>query len=558
MSINISHLEKLYIENKDYIDSLSSDEIEKLISSPLYREILGNIFYDSLKTRTISYEDYSKIVGNYKVLDIIDHYLNSKGIKIIDDEVDEVMFDSEAINELLNDSSLKYYITSMPTRILTPRQERHLFICLKSEKKKLEEINEKIFNSKQGFIYSLALKYSEEASITAIIKKLKGRLFELLARYEEKEDLNTFIEKNLKTYSRNTFTADYITRNRKKNKDIEVENKVKLLVDKDNIEELNELKQDLIEQNKVYSEIVKKIGIYNLRLVLWTVKRLGLFNSNVNNLEDIIQDGNAGLLRAIKAFDIDKNNKFSLYAFYWIKKSIIENSSDSELISMPRRDRYLLAKINKYIEEFKVEKGMTPSVEEIAERFGSTKNTVKSLLQFSNDMISLDNTIESEEDDERELLDTIVDENQNVENSYLMSVLQKGIYEELKKVNYKERLTIMLRLGIRVQKPEVINAKKGSKIVINSNNYSKDELIDVLNDLGIRYIDIEDDILNDGYFHQVNPNTSYIYLDGEERTLRDVAEIFGVSHQRVSKIEKDGYGSLKTLDFRRKFKDFYE
>ena len=72
--INISHLEKLYIENKGYIDSLNHEELVRLSNSFLYRTILENTFYDVIKKGNITTDDYYSIISNIKVMEIIDIY----------------------------------------------------------------------------------------------------------------------------------------------------------------------------------------------------------------------------------------------------------------------------------------------------------------------------------------------------------------------------------------------------------------------------------------------------------------------------------------------------
>lgn len=101
----------------------------------------------------------------------------------------------------------------------------------------------------------------------------------------------------------------------------------------------------------------------NLRLVVSIAKH---YVNRGLSLLDLIQDGNLGLMEAAKKFDYKRGNKFSTYATYWIRQSIIRGiEKDSKLIRLPSHVYQDITKINKIKNEFIQDFGREPTAEEI-------------------------------------------------------------------------------------------------------------------------------------------------------------------------------------------------
>src|SRR6202011_2763092 len=123
----------------------------------------------------------------------------------------------------------------------------------------------------------------------------------------------------------------------------------------------------------------------NLRLVVniarsYTGKGMGL--------EDLIEEGNLGLMRAVEGFDSSMNTRFSTYASFWIKQSIRRAlAASGKSIRIPTYMASLMVKWRRATNQLYNEKGMAPSQEEVAKFLGLSKkklNILKKAIQVYN------------------------------------------------------------------------------------------------------------------------------------------------------------------------------
>ena len=120
-----------------------------------------------------------------------------------------------------------------------------------------------------------------------------------------------------------------------------------------------------------------------------------LLNESID-LDDAIQEGIIGLIKAFKSYDETRSSRFSTYAFYVIKQAIVRNLIETaEEIRTPINQRPIYYKMKSYIENYYERYGTYPSLERLSVYMNMKKNTIYSLLT-SKDIVH----VESEEFDE--------------------------------------------------------------------------------------------------------------------------------------------------------------
>ena len=166
-------------------------------------------------------------------------------------------------------------------------------------------------------------------------------------------------------------------------------------------EMLNRVRDILDAIDGAKQEMVKA----NLRLVLSIAKR---YRGRGMSFDDLIQEGNLGLLKAVGRFDHTKGNRFSTYATWWVRQSIIRGIYDkTRTIRLPVHFIELKNLFFKVFYELLKELGREPSPHEIAERAKLPLDKVQMVLTLAAQPISLETPIG---DDEQRLGDFIEDD----------------------------------------------------------------------------------------------------------------------------------------------------
>ena len=206
----------------------------------------------------------------------------------------------------------------------------------------------------------------------------------------------------------------------------------------ENIEEI----KNLIKEGKEAREYLIKA---NIRLVVSIAKKYRRFGSS---FLDLIQAGNVGLIRAVDKFDYSLGNRFSTYATWWIRRSVLRFLNQKErTIRLPNYLSNRLRKVQHVTRDLSQELGRQPTLEEISELVEQSPEELRQLIHYSRLPISLDEPVG--EDGENELLNFVENENAVVPfNSVQQTLMEEDISNALGDLSEREASIIKLRFGL--------------------------------------------------------------------------------------------------------------
>lgn len=188
----------------------------------------------------------------------------------------------------------------------------------------------------------------------------------------------------------------------------------------------------------------------NMRLVINIAKN---YRNKAIPLEDLIQDGAIGLMHAVERFDPTLGYRFSTYATHWIRQAIgraIDNKAKA--IRLPAHISQTLRKIERAKAKVLREQGTEASSEQIAHELGISSKRLRTLLQASQELLSLDMSVG--DSDNTALGSLIKDEHSpDPESAVIDAEMIEELHAVMSQLNDREQRVMMYRLKIAEPEP---------------------------------------------------------------------------------------------------------
>lgn len=193
------------------------------------------------------------------------------------------------------------------------------------------------------------------------------------------------------------------------------------------------------------AEALERLTRANLRFVVSVAKQ---YQNQGLALNDLIDEGNLGLIKAAQKFDETRGFKFISYAVWWIRQSILQAISEqSRIVRMPLNQVGFQSKLTKAIVNFEQEFERRPSVQELADILDTDVAKVQDALGTNGKKVSVDAPFQ--DDDSNCLIDIMTDESApGTDNQMELESLSTDLDAALRVLTERERLVLQMLFGI--------------------------------------------------------------------------------------------------------------
>jgi RNA polymerase primary sigma factor len=190
---------------------------------------------------------------------------------------------------------------------------------------------------------------------------------------------------------------------------------------------------------------LEKLCTANLRFVVSVAKQ---YQNQGLGLQDLVNEGNLGLIKAAKRFDETRGFKFISYAVWWIRQSILQAIAEqSRMVRLPLNQVGLLTRIRKVQDRLEQEFERSVSINEIAERMEMPSDKIVSVLKVNSTYVSMDAPLV--QDEETRLIDIFMsDDVPDTDNKLLNESLAIEIERSLATLSEKESMVVKMFFGL--------------------------------------------------------------------------------------------------------------
>ena len=213
--------------------------------------------------------------------------------------------------------------------------------------------------------------------------------------------------------------------------------KIKLLTREEEIKLAGAIKQGDL---KAVQEMVRR----NLKYVVTVANKYRGFGMS---LQDLIEEGNIGLIQAAKRFDVSRNVKFITYAVWWIKQAIMHSLAEqSGTVKLPVKQAGKVTRFNKKSQEMCQDMEREPTQSEVAKSLGYNDDEINSIMRAYRTHLSLDTPLKN--DEHTPYLDLL--ENKNLipyDDQIMQESLSKKVDQMLEDLSEREATILKMRFG---------------------------------------------------------------------------------------------------------------